>query len=77
MILTDKDRSPANVAFSARMTEDVFVMDGIIPFDVVIANSGNHYNSDTYKFVCPHASHYYFSFSIYGWSKFFSQIITL
>ncbi len=31
---------------------------GIVPFDNILANQGNHYNTSTYKFTCPVAGIY-------------------
>lgn len=52
------------VAFSVALSTQFGVLNGVVPFDIILLNIGNGWQQDgTYQFVPPRAGIYYFKFS--------------
>tara|TARA_B100000614_G_C14484127_1_gene467941 strand:+ start:632 stop:1144 length:513 start_codon:yes stop_codon:yes gene_type:complete len=60
---------PAKPSFFAHMTGgnwvDNVADDAVLPFNATLHNTGNHYNTSTYKFTVPITGVYFFSFQLY------------
>lgn len=58
--------TPARPAFSATASTSFNMTSGTIPYDAEQFDIGGNYNASTYKFTCPVAGIYSFSFSYYA-----------
>ena len=63
---TGRILTPARPAFSATASTSFNITSGTIPYDTEQFDIGGNYNASTYKFTCPVAGIYSFSFSYYA-----------